>query len=196
MKLHQETQSKSQASRFREIPPGLLQHVLTVLVFWSWFLLLPWLPPWSRSLRLSPWASILLYRPLEIAWMCCPQLPHHPCKNGTHSTCFYSTGGHAPIASLDLEKHADFSCRWHFPVISDRGYIFGITCEKLILFRSDSDLGAIVGTIAAHIAVGNARVLLWRLLLLLLHCAKAAIRWQTYWCQMAVCTNQDELGGS
>ena len=44
----------------REIPPGLLQHVLTVLVFWSWFLLLPRLPPWSRSLRLFPWASILL----------------------------------------------------------------------------------------------------------------------------------------
>ena len=34
----------------REIPPGLLQHVLTVLVFWSWVLLLPRLPPWSRSL--------------------------------------------------------------------------------------------------------------------------------------------------
>ena len=30
------------------------------------------------------------------AWICCPQLPHHPYKNGTHSTCFYSTGGHTP----------------------------------------------------------------------------------------------------
>ena len=56
-----------------------------------------WLPPWSRSLGLFPWASILLYRPLDIPWICCPQLPHHPCKNGTHSTCFYSTGGHTPI---------------------------------------------------------------------------------------------------
>ena len=27
--------------KIREIPPGLLQHVLTVLVFWSWVLLLP-----------------------------------------------------------------------------------------------------------------------------------------------------------
>ena len=80
--------------KVRERPPGLLQHVLTVLVSWSWFLLLPRLPPWSRSLSLCPWASILLYGPLEIAWVCCPQLPHHPCKNGTHSTCFYSTGGH------------------------------------------------------------------------------------------------------
>ena len=30
------------------------------------------------------------------AWICCPQLPYHPCKTGTHSTCFYSTGGHTP----------------------------------------------------------------------------------------------------
>ena len=82
--------------RIREIPPGLLQHVLSVLVFWSWVLLLPRLPPSSRSLRLFPWASILFYGPLDIAWICCPQLLHHPCKNGTHSTCFYSTGGHTP----------------------------------------------------------------------------------------------------
>ena len=31
------------------------------------------------------------------AWICCPQLPYHLCKNGMHSTCFYSTGGHTPI---------------------------------------------------------------------------------------------------
>ena len=86
----------------REIPPGLLQHVLTVLVFWSWVLLLPRLPPWSRSLRLFPWASVLLYGPLDIDWICCPQLPHHPCKNGTHSTCFYSTGGHMSLFRADF----------------------------------------------------------------------------------------------
>ena len=28
-------------------------------------------------------------------WICCPQLPHRPCKNGTHSTCFYITEGGA-----------------------------------------------------------------------------------------------------
>ena len=70
--------------------------MLTVLVFWSWVLLLPRLPPSSRSLRLLPWASILLDGPLDIAWICCPQLPHHPYENGTHSTCFYSAGGHTP----------------------------------------------------------------------------------------------------
>ena len=68
----------------------------------SWFSgpgFCPWpgLPPSSRSLRLCLWASILLYGPVDIAWICCPQLPHHPCKNGTHSTCFDSTGGHTPI---------------------------------------------------------------------------------------------------
>ena len=77
----------------RERPPGLLQHVLIVLVFWSLVLPLTRLPPSSRSLRLCLWASILLYGPVDIAWICCSQLPHHPCKNGMHSTCFYSTGG-------------------------------------------------------------------------------------------------------
>ena len=55
---------------------------------------------WSRILSFFPgaWASILLYGPLDIAWICCPQLRRHPCKNGTHSTCFYSTGGHTRIS--------------------------------------------------------------------------------------------------
>ena len=32
--------------------------------------------------------------PWTFSWICCPQLPYHPCKNRTHSTYFYSTGGH------------------------------------------------------------------------------------------------------
>ena len=60
---------------FRERPPGLIQHVLTVLAFWSWVLLLPWLPPSSRSLRAFPWASILLHGPLDI---CLDLLPAPP----------------------------------------------------------------------------------------------------------------------
>ena len=53
--------------------------------------------------EIVPCASILLYGPLDTAWICCPQLPHHPCKNGTHSTCFYSTGGHTPRHALHPE---------------------------------------------------------------------------------------------
>ena len=30
------------------------------------------------------------------SWICCPQLPYHPCKSGTHSTCFCSTRRHTP----------------------------------------------------------------------------------------------------
>ena len=80
---------------FRERPPGLIQHVLTVLVFLFW-VLLPRPPPSSQSLRLCPWASILLHGPLDIAWICCPQLPHHPYKTGRTAHVFYSTGGHTP----------------------------------------------------------------------------------------------------
>ena len=64
---------------FRERPPGLIQHVLTVLLFFFPLMLLLRSPPSSRSLRLRP-----------------PQLPHHPYKNGTHSTSFAAKGGHTP----------------------------------------------------------------------------------------------------
>ena len=63
---------------FRARPPGLIQHVLTVLVFCSWVLLLPRLPPSSRSLRLFPWASILLHGPLGICLDLLPAAPLPP----------------------------------------------------------------------------------------------------------------------
>ena len=47
--------------------------------------------------RLFPWACVLVHGPWTFAWICCPQLPYHPCKSGTHSTCFYGTRGHTPI---------------------------------------------------------------------------------------------------
>ena len=41
----------------------------------------------------SPALAFCFMGPWTFAWICCPQLPYHPCKNGTHSTSFYSTGG-------------------------------------------------------------------------------------------------------
>ena len=108
----------------REMPPGLLQHVLTVLVFWAWVLFLPRLPPRSRSLRLFPWASILLHGPLDIAWICCPQLPHHPCKNGTHSTCFYSTGGHTQRKTKGQQLKGKIVSRHFFTLFGTFPHIF------------------------------------------------------------------------
>ena len=55
---------------FRERPPGLIEFVLTVLVFWSWVLLVPRFPPSSRSLRLFSWASILLHGPVGRLFGC------------------------------------------------------------------------------------------------------------------------------
>ena len=66
------------ANRFRERSPGLNQHALTVLVLGSWVLLLPRLPPWSWSLRLFPWASILLHGPLDICLDLLPAAPLPP----------------------------------------------------------------------------------------------------------------------
>ena len=78
----------------RERPPGLIQHVLTVLVFWSWVLLLPWLPPLSRSLRLFPWASILLHGPLDSCLDLLPTAPLPPVqKTGRTAHAFTAQGG-------------------------------------------------------------------------------------------------------
>ena len=89
---------------FGERPPGLIQHVQTVRVLGSWVLLLPRLPPSSesRSLRLLPWASILLHGPLDICLALLLAAPYHLCETGTHSTCFYSTGEHTPKVGKTL----------------------------------------------------------------------------------------------
>ena len=46
----------------------------------------------SRSLRVCPWPRNCLMALRANSWICCPQLPYHPSKNGTHSTCFCHTG--------------------------------------------------------------------------------------------------------
>ena len=82
----------------RERPPGLLQHVLAVLVFWSWLLLLPWLPPWSRSLKLFRWASILLYGPLDILLgSAARSSPTAHAKTGPTTHVFQHRGAHADL---------------------------------------------------------------------------------------------------
>ena len=87
---------------FRERPPGLIQHVLTVLVSGPGCYSCP-----AFRLRLgasdcSPGLAFCFMGSWTFAWICCPQLPYHPCKNGMHSTCFYSTGGHTPILRIYL----------------------------------------------------------------------------------------------
>ena len=78
---------------------GLIQNVLTILVFWSCALPLPWLPPSSRSLRFFAWASILLHRPLDICLDLLPAAPLPPVQKikwDARHTSFYNTCGHTP----------------------------------------------------------------------------------------------------
>ena len=43
--------------------------------------------------------------PRKFAWICCLQLPYHPCKkNGTHGTSFCNTRGH----TLLLQRRDNF----------------------------------------------------------------------------------------
>ena len=67
-----------QGEQIRERPPRLIQHVLTVLVFWSLVLLQPRLPPSSRSLRLVLYPSILLHGPLDVCLDLLPAAPLPP----------------------------------------------------------------------------------------------------------------------
>ena len=70
--------------------------MLTVLVFGSWVLLLPWLPPSSRSLRLFPWASILLHGPLDICLDLLPAAPLPPVQKPDAQHMFLQhRGAHA-----------------------------------------------------------------------------------------------------
>ena len=88
------------------MPPGLFQYVLTVLVFWSCVLLLPQLPPSSRSLRLFPGASILLHGPLDICLDLLPTPPPTTCaKTGRTAHVFTAQGGIRRInSSLDVRS--------------------------------------------------------------------------------------------
>ena len=82
--------------KVRERPPVLIQHVLIVLVFASWVLLLPRLPPSFRSIRLFPWASILLHGPLDIWLDLLPAAPLPPVQNQDAQHMFLQhRGAHA-----------------------------------------------------------------------------------------------------
>ena len=75
---------------------GLLQHVLTVLVFWSWALLVPRLPPSSRSLRLFLCSSILPRAALEICLDMQPATPLPPVqKRDAQHKFLQHRGAHA-----------------------------------------------------------------------------------------------------
>ena len=54
-------------------------------------------PASSRSLRLCSQTSICCIAPWTFTRICCPQLPYHPCNNGTHGTSFCNTSGQTPI---------------------------------------------------------------------------------------------------
>ena len=47
-----------------------------------------------------PGLAFCFIDPWTFAGICCLQLPYHPCKNGMHNTCFYSTGRHTPTIGV------------------------------------------------------------------------------------------------
>ena len=82
--------------KFRERPPGLIQHVLTVLVFLSWVLLLPALHLRLGASDCAPGLAALAFcflGPWTFAWICCPQPPQPVQKPGRSAQVFAAQGG-------------------------------------------------------------------------------------------------------
>ena len=95
----------------RDIPPGLLQHVLTVLVFWSWVLLLPRLPPWSRSLRLFPWLAFCFTGPWTLLGSAARSSPTTHAKTGRTAHAFTAQGGgDTPITTTSKRQSTSAMC--------------------------------------------------------------------------------------
>ena len=99
----------NQMPLYQEKTPGLNQHVLTVLVFWSWVLLVPGLAASCWSPRLRPRTSMCLMAHWTFAGICCSQLSCHPCKNGTHFHMFLQHKG----------AHTD-STQWNTQIGTER----------------------------------------------------------------------------
>ena len=85
--------SRPRGPKKPEKSPLMILYVLTVLVFGSWVLLLPRLPPSSRSLRLFPWASILLHGPSEICLDLLPAAPLAPVQKQDAQHMFLQHSG-------------------------------------------------------------------------------------------------------
>ena len=74
----------------------MIQHVLTILVFLSWVLLLPRAPGLQLRLGASdcaPGQALCFMGPWTFASICCPQFPHHPHKTGRTAQVFAAQEG-------------------------------------------------------------------------------------------------------
>ena len=149
------------------------------LVFWSWILLVRWLPCFIQEPQIVPQASICFMAPSsEFFGSAVPSLPATRAKTGRptslaiwHRGCSHRrpNRNRSPnckhFASLDLKKHADF---WHRrPTSHDflRRFFLAFPCD----FRSSEWVFASLGKkifasqaiwgcairIASHIAVAS-----------------------------------------
>ena len=67
----------------------------------------------------APGPAFCFMGPCTFAWICCLQLPHHRGKTGTHSTCFYSTGGQTPRNGPTRNFHEKYRKNTPRPEIPD-----------------------------------------------------------------------------
>ena len=134
LSLHSMIWAKSWRRAFflhiRRRPPWLIQHVLIVLVFWPRVLLVP---ASSRSPRLCPGTSVFLMVHWTFTWICCPQLPCHPCKQGTHSIGFCYTRGHTPNTIFRSKPQGQGRASSELQITAGyTGIVFFVACNSWI----------------------------------------------------------------
>ena len=78
----------------------------------------PGFPASARSLRLCFWTSICRTFPRAFAWICCPQLPHHPCKTGRTAQVFAVQGGTHRAKGHFGNGHFELQCARERPIFS------------------------------------------------------------------------------
>ena len=106
--------------------------MLTVLVFFSWVLLLPRPPPSSRSLRLCAWPSILLHAPLGIFldWLAAAPPPPVQKRDAQHKFLRHRGARADSTGPLTSIKSAIF---YDMPIVNQIVFTRPLVCTLLIL---------------------------------------------------------------
>ena len=114
-------------STFRERPPGLIQHVLTVLVSCPGCCSCTGLHLRLRASDCAPGLVLCFMGPWTFAWIGCPQLPTTHAKAGRTAHAFTAQGGTRRHLPMVLRKY----CR-------DPSFVWGnFTPQVLSLSKVD-----------------------------------------------------------
>ena len=89
------------------------------------------LPASSKSLRLCPRASICCRAPWTFAWICCSQLPHHPCKaEHTHHKFLQRKGAYTDFRDNGKRGVSRLPITWTFKTARPQTLLLHLTTSQ------------------------------------------------------------------